>query len=399
MKPEFFRGNRQALVRSLQGGLVVLSAYGRQQNMNDMAHAFTQEANFWYLCGIEEPDWKLIVDGTAGRSWLVMPTVEAVHATFDGELSPEMAQKISGVDKVVTNDEAARLLRSLARQHSLVHSVGASRFAEHFNFALNPSVAAAWQELERTFGRVQDIAKDLAKLRAIKQPDEIRAIKKAIKLTAEAFEITKNKLPSYTQEYQIEADFSHHFRWHGARGHAYDPIIASGGHACTLHYTANSAKLKSPQLVLMDIGARVNGYAADITRTYARGQATKRQRQVHEAVRRAQAQIIALLAPNLSVERYMQQVDDIMKDALKSLGLLQSEDDYRRYFPHAISHGLGVDVHDSLGGARVFAPGMVLTVEPGIYIPEENIGVRIEDDIAITEKGHENLSRALSTEM
>ena len=149
----------------------------------------------------------------------------------------------------------------------------------------------------------------------------------------------------------------------------------------------------------MDVGARVDGYAADITRTYAVGEPTKRQVAVHTAVQTAHQRIINLLRPGLELATYLQQVDEIMQQALQSLGLLKTPEDYRRYFPHAISHGLGVDVHASLGQQRYIEAGMVLNVEPGIYIPQENIGVRIEDDILITDKGRRNLSQKLATHL
>ena len=254
--------------------------------------------------------------------------------------------------------------------------------------------------LERTFSSVVDCQKELAKLRAIKQPEEIKAIQRAVSLTVKGFNTIKDELKRALHEYELEASFSYGFKHGGGHDHAYDPIIAAGKNACTLHYIENDSKLLARQLVLMDVGARVDGYAADITRTYAKGTPTKRQIQVHQAVESAHYDIIKLLEPGLLVEDYMRSVDSRMKTALQEIGLLKDENDtdtYRKYFPHAISHGLGIDVHDSLGGARYFEPGMVLTVEPGIYIPEEGIGVRIEDDILITKTGHQNLSAKLST--
>ena len=238
----------------------------------------------------------------------------------------------------------------------------------------------------------------MAELRAIKSPEEIAAIRRAVALTVQAFTSVRTQLGEYRHEYEIEADMTRDFRRLDAR-HAYEPIIASGDHAVTLHYIQNSGKLAKTQPVLIDVGARIDGYAADITRTYCL-KPTKRQQAVHRAVEIAHQRIIALLGPDKLVTEYLAEVDDAMKDALSELGLLEDRSDnetYRRYFPHAISHGLGIDVHDSLGAPRYFRPGMVLTVEPGIYIPEEGIGVRIEDDILITEMGHENLSRKLPT--
>lgn len=387
---------------SLSGGLVVLSAYTSLQRQNDTAFQFQQEANFWYLTGIEQPDWLVIINGSTGEEWLVKPEVDEVHEVFDGSLDAKRASEISGIKKVVSHDEGMALLRKLAKKHSVVYTIDNPPYSDRFNFSLNPAISANKKMLERIFTSVVDCQKELTKLRAVKQPEEIRAIQKAIDLTIEGFEVAKGSLQTAKFEYELEAEFSYLFKRRGGHDHAYDPIIAAAGNACTLHYIDNDTKVNSKQLVLMDVGARVDGYAADITRTYVKGAATKRQKEIHQAVEAAHHDIIALVAPELPVEEYMRKVDERMKVALKDVGLLRDENDtdiYRKYFPHAISHGLGIDVHDSLGGTRFFQSGMVLTVEPGIYIPEEGIGVRIEDDILITKDGHKNLSARLSTSL
>ncbi len=402
MQDSFFSHNRHELSRFLKGGLAVLSAYSSVQRQNDAAFKFHQEANFWYLTGIEQPDWTVIIDGSTGDEWLVKPEVDEVHEIFDGSLSPERASEISGVRKVISRDEGVSLLRTQAKKHSVVYTVDHPPYADQFNFSLNPAITANRKMLERVFTSVVDCQKELAKLRAIKQSEEVKTIRRAIALTIDGFEKVKDSVSAARYEYELEAEFTYLFKRSGGCDHAYEPIIAGGSNACTLHYSQNNAKLASRQLVLMDVGARVEGYAADITRTYAKGNPTKRQKEVHQAVQAAHVDIISLLQPELPVEEYMKKVDVRMKQALRDLGLMKDSNDtevYRRYFPHAISHGLGIDVHDSLGGARYFEPGMVLTVEPGIYIPEEGIGVRIEDDILITASGHENLSAALSTDL
>ncbi len=396
MLKNFHQSNRNSLIQSLHGGLIILTAYTQMQRGADAAFAFEQEANFWWLTGIDAPDWWVIIDGARHTSWLVAPHVSEVNQIFDGSLTYEAAQTVSGIEAILTRDEATTLLHDLATRHTVVHTLGDPSFIEYIDFTLNPAPRQLHRLLERTFADVLDCQWDLAKLRAIKQPEEIMAIKKAIKLTMQSFADVKVLLPEFHYEYEIEAEFSYAFRRRGATGHAYDPIVASGANACTLHYGENNAKLKPRQLVLLDIGARVHGYAADISRTYAYGEPTKRQLAIHVAVQQAQEKIIKLLKPHASIATYYEQVDEIMKTALAELNLLASADDYRRYFPHAISHGLGIDVHDSLGRATEFLPGMVLTVEPGIYVPEEGIGVRIEDNILITETGHTNLSSALS---
>lgn len=399
---DLFAANRQRLITELKGGIVVMAGYAQMQRGNDTAFAFEQEANFWWLTGIEAPDWWLILDGTRGKSWLVAPKISESHEIFDGSLAPETARDISGIDTVLEHEKAMIMLRDLAKKHSVVHTLGEQPYAEYLDFTLNPAPKKMHELLDRTFNSVIDCRKELSQLRAIKQPEEIVRMKKAISLTVDAFEFAKEVLSKAKYEYEVEAEFTHYFRSHGAKGHAYDPIVAAGKNACTLHYVENSAKLKKRELLLLDIGARFQGYAADITRTYALGEPTKRQREVHAAVVQAHAEIVSLLKPDMLVEQYQRDVDAIVTEALMKLGLLKSPGDqktYRKYFPHAVSHGLGVDVHDSLGAPRTLRPGMVLTVEPGIYLPEESIGVRIEDDILITKNGHTNLSARLSTDL
>lgn len=399
---DFHIGNRHRLVESVSGGLVVLGAYSRMQRGGDASFAFEQESNFWWLTGINEPDWWVIIDGGRGKSWLVSPDVSEIHHTFDGSLSHESASKISGISDIISRDEATKLLRDLAQKHSVVYSLSDPPYAEHYDFTVNPAPKKMWRNLATIFNDVQDCRLEIAKLRAIKQPVEVAAIKKAIKLTVEAFKEIKEKLPNLKYEYEVEAEFTYRFRKKGAAGHAYDPIVASGLSACTLHYCENNKKLQPNKILLMDIGARLDGYAADISRSYIVGRATARQQEVHAAVETAHRQIIKLLRPGLSVVEYYGSVDVIMKKALLELGLISSlddEDKYRHYFPHAIGHGLGIDVHDSLGRFSEFMPGMVITVEPGIYIPEEAIGVRIEDNILITEKSNINLSTSLPTSL
>lgn len=402
MKSAFFTNNRQKLRQVLGSSPIILTAYAQLQRGNDAAFKFEQEANFWWLSGIEAPDWQLIIDGSRHKSWLVAPDIDEVHRVFDGSLSPEEALRTSGVDAVLTRAEAEEKIAELARQHAVVFTLGDDPYAEHYDFSRNPAPDALKRRLSRTFADVRSVRREMSRLRAIKQPEEIAAIECAIAVTIDAFQSVRPLLGNLRYEYEVEAEFSYYFRRHGAAGHAYDPIVASGAHACTLHYDTNSGALVDRELLLLDIGARHEGYAADITRTYAIGRPTERQAAVHRAVAEAQRTIIALLKPGLAIKDYHESVDMIMQDALLSLGLIKSRDDtasYRHYFPHAVSHGLGIDVHDSLGAPERLEPGMVLTVEPGVYIPEESIGVRIEDDILITADGHRNLTAALSTEL
>jgi len=267
----FFGGNRTRTIEQLQGSLLVASAYSQMQRGNDMAFQFEQEANFWYLTGIEHADWWVIIDGKRNKTWLVSPTVDDVHDLFNGSLSASSAKQISGIDEVIDRSEALAILSQVARTYQTVYTIDQPAHSEHFGFTMNPAARELRDQLSRLFKRVEDFRPKIAELRAIKQPVEIDAMQSAIDLTIEAFTHVKKSIKTYKYEYQVEADFNHIFRRAGARGHAYDPIVADEHNACTLHYIHNDDPLKKGSLLLLDIGARRHGYAADITRTYAVG--------------------------------------------------------------------------------------------------------------------------------
>jgi Xaa-Pro aminopeptidase len=398
MNPDFFSANRRAILKQLQGGaLIVLSGYGEMQAVNDSAASFVQEANFWYLSGIEQANWWIVLDGLHGTEWFVSPELSETQKVFDGAYDANNIKRISGVKSIISRDDAVRRLRELAKHHSIVYTTEQPAYLkDHAHFQLNTAQFELKKMLDRTFQNVQSCNKELARLRTIKHPDEIKAIEKAVSLTSSAITAMKSRLDTAKYEYELGAELTYIMQSRGA-GHAYDPIVASGKNACTLHYVANNDRLSKKELLLIDAGARVNGYAADISRTFAIGQPSKRQLAVHAAVVEAQQNIIQLLKPGLSFKEYDEKVELIMKNALEKLGL--STERYREYFPHSVGHGLGRDVHDPLFGYDELVTNMVLTVEPGIYIRDEGIGVRIEDDILITENGHRNLSKAISTDI
>lgn len=406
MKPTFdatfFTQNRQNFIQSLgHGSLVVMTAYGQMQRNNDMAFKFEQESNFWYLTGIESPEWWVIIDGSQGRTWLVRPESDPVKAIFEGALGDKEALRQSGADTVIDRTEARRLLGSLRPRHRIAYTVRPQSVRARHGFHPNPAL----KELGDVLGQfeMRDCRKELAVLRSIKRPVEIGAIQTAIDITIRGFERVLEELPKLKAEYEVEAIFNYEFRATGGNGHAYDPIVAAGQNACTLHYVDNDQPLGTRSWLLMDVGAKISHYCADITRTLpVTKQWTKRQQAIYEAAERVHDAAVALCKPGMSVAEYQQSVDDAMTAELLDLQLMRDEGDdeaLRRYFPHAISHGLGVDVHDSLGSPKVFKAGMVLTVEPGIYVPEEAIGVRIENDILITDKGPRNLSAALPSNL
>lgn len=379
---------------------LVITAYDELQKSADMAHTFTQEASFLWLTGINEPSWQCVLE--RGVLTLIAPERDDVHILFDGGLTNEEAMRLSGANAVLSRAEGEAMLKALSGKYPAIYTIGEDPHAEHYSFTENGAQKRLLIQLEALFSEVKDARLLFAQLRALKSEREVDAMRKAIAVSIEGFRSVRERLPESQYEYEIEAELNSVFRKTGAEGHAYEPIVASGTHACTLHYATNNDALPSDGLLLIDAGAKVSGYAADITRTYAIGTPTERQVAVHQAVEKAHFKIIDLIKPGVTLKEYQHDVDEIMKDALESLGLLKSRSDektYRKYFPHAVGHGLGLDVHESLGGYGEFKPGMVLTVEPGVYIPEEGIGVRIEDDILVTETGNENLSASLPTSL
>ncbi len=394
---ELYKKRREILNTNLGGEPAIFTAFSAMQQTNDSSAPFVQESSFFWLTGLTEPDWKLVV--CDGESWLVAPDKTDIQRIFDGGISAEEAGNISGIETTLSAGEYKELLIRLAGQHPAVHTIFKHPHSKYYDFVLNPALKKLRKQLEGIFEEVKDCRQTLSKLKAVKSSEEIEFIQQAIDISIDGFKKVKDSLSLSRHEYEIEAQLSHSFRSAGADGHAYQPIVGMGKNACTLHYIANNDPLPKDGMVLIDAGARVTGYAADITRTYALGDPSQREKDVHAEVERAHEAIIQIIKPGLSFKEYQDQVDTIMKRALTHLNLLNKPEDYHTYFPHAISHGLGIDVHDSLGGYDSLQPGMVLTVEPGIYIPEEGIGVRIEDDILVTEVGNRNLSAALPTSL
>jgi len=249
-----------------------------------------------------------------------------------------------------------------------------------------------------------DIAPHMAKLRMVKQPLEIQAIQRAIDITAATIkQLTRpSNLAKYAHEYEIEADLYRGFRRAGSQGHAFDPIVAAGKNAATIHYMANNSPLDASDLLTLDVGAAYDHYAADVTRTVSLGgKPSKRQRAIYDAVADVQQYAYGLLKPGVLLAEYEQDVEAYMGEKLRELGLIKTieRDQVRKYYPHAASHHLGLNVHDVDMHDRVLEENMVITVEPGIYIPEEGIGVRIEDDVRITSTGIEILTHALPAKL
>lgn len=401
---EFFAGNREWLRQLFTGTApIVLTSNGLMQRGADEPYPFQQDANFWYLTGITQPDIILVMD--KGKEYLIIPGRTESRETFDGAIDPEELTRTSGITTVLGEKEGWKTLQSRIKRVQHVATFGAApAYIDDWGFYTNPARAALVKRLRDMNADVEllDLRTHLARMRMIKQPLELKALQQAIDITIDTLtELSKPKqLGSYAYEYELEADITRGFRKrgaHGLMGHAFSPIVASGKRACTMHNVSNDGALASNELIIVDVGANWFGYNADITRTIISGEPSRRQLAVYDAVLAVQDYASSLLKPGVTCRDYEEQVVAFMGEKLRELGLIKTitSEAVRRYYPHATSHYLGLNTHDVGDYERPLEPGIVMTVEPGIYIPEEGIGVRIEDDVLITPDGIDVLTQRL----
>ena len=400
---EFFSANRERL-RSLFTGTapIVLTANGILQHAGDSTYPFKQDSNFWYLTGINEPDVVLVLD--KGKEYLIVPERESVRKAFDGDVSKVALSEVSGIADVLDGTAGWKRLQSRVKKVKTLATIAAPpAYVDVFGFYTNPARASLITKLREINPEAEllDLRQHLSVMRTVKQPPEIIALRHAIAVTGETIKDIRRKRDTFGYEYEIEAALSYGFRKRGSSGHAFTPIVAAGANASTIHYTSNNAKINDKDLILLDVGAESNSYAADVSRTFAYSEPSKRQRTVYEAVREVQDYAFNLLRPGISIKSYEKSVEHFMGEKLRALGLIKvvEKEFIRHYYPHATSHFLGLDVHDAGDYDRLLEPGVVLTVEPGIYIPEEGLGIRIEDDVLITEDGIEILTEKISRDL
>ena len=395
---EFFAGNRERL-RALFAGTapIIIPAAGLLQRSADTSFPFKQDSNFWYLTGIEEPDLILVIDKQ--KEYIIAPSRSHSRTLFDGGLDLELLTKQSGIETIIDDKEGWKLLQARLKRVAHVATVSpAQPYIESMGLYTNPARAQLMQRIKTINPAIEplDLRPAMVKLRSIKQPQELVALQAAIDLTVDTFKALQKQVPKAANERDLQAFATDRFIRAGA-GHAYEPIVATGKNGCTVHYIANNSPINSSDFVLMDIGAEVSNYAADITRAYHPGTPTKRQQSVLEAVSDVQEFAKGLLKPGVLLREYEMRVEQYMGEKLRALGLISTIDseNVRKYYPYLTSHFLGLDVHDVGEYDKPLAPGMVLTVEPGIHIFEEGIAVRIEDDVLITETGIDVLSKKL----
>lgn len=399
---EFFRGNRQRLRELFTGTApIVLTANGLLQRGGDIPFPFYQDASFWYFTGCDEPDVVLVLDKE--KEYIIVPARDAVRIAFDGAIDETELKHISGIDTVYDEQRGWKKLGArLEKARHVATLPAAASYIESMGMYSNPARRRLISRVKTYNEQIEllDISEHITRLRMLKRPEEVGAIQKAIDVTIKGLRevLRPAKLLKYQYEYEVEADLTRSFRRQGTAGHAFAPIVAGGKNACVLHNERNGDKLTKNELLLCDVGAEYEHYAADITRTVTVGESSRRQQAVYDSVLEVHTYAVSILQPGVLLKEYEKQVETFMGEKLRELGLIKTidHDAVRTYYPHATSHFLGLNAHDVGIYTEPLMPGMVLTVEPGIYIHDEGIGIRIEDDVLITESGNTILSAALA---
>jgi len=411
---QIFIQNRKRFVSKMQKNSIAIFVSNDEYPLNgDALHDFKQNTELYWLSGIEQEGSMVILfpdnPDPKYREVLVLVRPQELKEIWDGKrLRANEANTISGIKTIVWVDVLDGILQQWVHLADAIYLD--SNENDRKNNLLRTSEYRFIDEMKaryplHNFCRAATIMKEL---RAVKTKEEVQVIQKAIDITELAFRRLLQFIQPGVKEYEIEAEIYHSFLSQRATGVAYHSIIASGDNARTLHYTSNNNVCKDGELILMDFGAEYGGYCADLTRTVpVNGKFTKRQKEVYNACLHLHDYAKSILKPGISILNYTDKVGEEASKQFLKIGLLSKSDiknedaenrAYRKYLYHGISHHLGLDVHDM--GPRTLLPGVVLTVEPGIYIPPGSncdkkwwsIGVRIEDDILITETGNKNLS-------
>jgi Xaa-Pro aminopeptidase len=414
LSSSFYKNTRQRLFKLMEpGSVAILHSADIYPSSADGVRPFRQQTDLLYLSGIDQEESVLVLFPDAPdpklREMLFVKETSEHIAIWEGEkLTKEQATKLSGVENVHWLSELPRLLNEAVFAADNIYLVTNEHLRASTEVQTRTDRAIEQYRQQYPLHQYKRLAPLLHQLRAIKQPEEIAALQEACNITEAAFRRILAFVRPGVWEFEIEAEIMHEFLRSRSRGFAYDPIIASGANACVLHYIANESQCKAGELILFDIGAEYANYAADLSRTIpVSGRFTDRQKAVYNAVLRVQKEAIKLLQPGNNITQYHKQVGELMEKELVDLGLLNAKEVaqqnpaqplYKKYFMHGTSHHLGLDVHDYGSRHVPFEEGMVFTCEPGIYIREEGIGVRIENDVVITRNGTNDLMQNIPRE-
>ena len=416
LNKQLFIDNRERFKSMMEpNSLAIFHSNDIYPTSADGTMPFKQATDILWLSGVDQEDSVLVIFPDAKRNedkeLLFLTETNDLIAVWEGEkLTKKEAFEVSGIETVYWLSEFDTIMKSLMSQTENVYLLTQEHLRR--NTPVQTREMRLNAELKNIYPNhnYKRSAPFLNKLRSVKTALEIEVMKIAAEITAAGFNRVLKFLKPDCWEHEIEAEFIHEFVKRRSRGFAYSPIIGSGSNACVLHYLENNKQCISGDLVLIDVGAEYANYACDVTRCFpVNGKFTDRQREVYESVLRVEKASIELLKPGAVLSEYHMQVGDLMTKELINLNLISQEEvdnqnpswpAYKKYFMHGTSHYLGLDVHDyGLWDGSPMEAGMVFTCEPGIYIPEEGIGIRIEDDILITSNGYINLTKEIPKEV
>ncbi|ELY4522127.1 Xaa-Pro aminopeptidase [Cronobacter turicensis] len=417
---EFLRRRQALLAKMAPASAALIFAAPEATRSADSEYPYRQSSDFWYFTGFNEPEAVLVLiksDETHSHSVIFNRLRDkTAEIWFGRRLGQEAAPAKLGVDRALAFNEIDEQLYQLLNGLDVVyHAQGEYPYADAIVFtALDKLRRGARQNLSAP-ATLTDWRPWVHEMRLFKSPEELAVMRRAGEISALAHIRAMQTCRPGMYEYQLEGEILHEFTRHGARFPSYNTIVGGGENGCILHYTENESQLRDGDLVLIDAGCEYKGYAGDITRTFpVNGKFTPAQRAVYGIVLESLETALRLFRPGTSIQDVTGDVVRVMVKGLVGLGILKgdveqlvAENAHRPYFMHGLSHWLGLDVHDvgfyGPDRSRILAPGMVITVEPGLYIapdadvPEEyrGIGIRIEDDIVITETGNENLTASV----
>lgn len=409
-----FIENRKAFAAQMQkGAMAVFHSNDVMPSVGDAHYPFRQNSDFFYLTGIDQEECTLFLFPDAPlekyREMLFVRRTNETIAVWEGrKYTAAEASSQSGIQNVLMNDQVQSNLSMLMNHCSAIYVNLNENDRAHSDVVYKELRFAHEVRAQFPAHEILRSGPILSALRTVKRDAEIAAIQEACNITEAAFRRVLAFTKPGVYEYEIEAEIIHEFIRKRATGHAYTPIIASGSNACVLHYNDNNKPCQDGDLLLLDFGAEYANYCADLTRTIpVSGTFSTRQKEVYNAVLRIHKQAFQIMKPGITLDALNREVGMIVEEELIQLGLLKADEVkkqnpdqplYKKYFMHGNSHFLGLDVHDI--GNR-FAPiphGAVLTNEPGIYIPEENIGIRIENDIHVLQSGNVDLMKNIPIE-
>ncbi len=409
LDPSIFISNRRRFVEKMtKNAIAIFNSNDELPTNGDQVYKFKQNADLFWLTGIEQEDTMLILfpnnPDPAHREVLVLVRPNEMKEKWDGHrLRLQEAQAISGIQTIVWLDSLDAMLQPWIHLADTIY-LNTNENDRKANLVSVRDYRYASMMRERyPLHQYQRSAKILKDLRSIKSAAEIQVMQQAIDITDQTFRRVMQFVKPGVMEYEIEAEIMHSFLSQRATGPAYGSIIASGDRARVLHYVENNQVCKDGELLLMDFGAEYGGYCADLTRTIpVNGKFTRRQKTVYNACLHLHQYAASILKPGISIIDYTEKVGDEATIVFQKIGLLRKSDiknenpdnrAYRKYLYHGISHHLGIDVHDLGTRTEPIKAGMVFTIEPGIYIEEEQMGIRIENNFWVTKNGNKDLMK------